>query len=107
LGTRSFLGGWEFPIELRSLSVQNFGMSALLCEIDWVTRAAVHICERDELMKAADAAYLASALWRRPEMRLMDPEKAVESVFVEGLPLSEGQNKPCPESNANPILKVS
>jgi hypothetical protein len=100
-------GGWDFPIELRSLSVQNFGMTALLSEIDWVTRAAVHICERDDLMKAADAAYLASALWRRPEMRLMDPEAAVESVFVDGLPLAEEQSKTCPEGDVNTILKTS
>jgi hypothetical protein len=61
-------------------------MSALLSELDWVTRAAVHICERDDLIKAADAAYLASALWRRPELRLMDPEAAVERAFEDGPP---------------------
>jgi hypothetical protein len=61
-------------------------MNAYLCEVDWVTRASVYICERDDLMKAADAAYLASALWRRAELRLMQPEEAVEVAFTQGTP---------------------
>jgi hypothetical protein len=63
-------------------------MNTYLSEVDWVTRASVYICERDDLMKAADAAYLASALWRRTELRLMQPEEAVEVAFAEGLPSS-------------------
>jgi hypothetical protein len=52
-----------------------------LPRVDWVRRAAARIRQRDDVMLLSDAADLASALWRRPNLRETAPELAVDQVF--------------------------
>jgi len=52
-----------------------------LPRVDWVRRAAARIRQRDDVMLLSDAAGLAAALWRHPNLRETAPEAAVDRVF--------------------------
>ena len=49
--------------------------------VEWVRRAAARIRQRDDVMRLTDAADLACALWRRPLLRQMSPEAAVDRAL--------------------------
>ena len=57
--------------------------AGLMTQIEWVRSAMLYMCNRDSLMKAADAAYLASALWRLPSFAAMTPTAAVDFALAD------------------------